>query len=187
MEYIETDPVKENLKPKMESTTDFFERIEREMSFIYRYERIPQGCKFELANFNAKVEPVVDILERLVEPLEDGQKFSVLVVRQSYLLAPQLERLNELISSRSSRDLWRVHMHRSTIGSDAESMMQLLKFFELIGQKPIVDLKMDSLTNIQCIDELAQAFTSNTAIRNKSRVGKLSMLMYVHQKLKERH
>ena len=77
-------------------------------------------------------------------------------------------------------------MHRSTIGSDAESMKQLLKFFELIGQKPIVDLKMDSLTNIQCIDELAQAFTSNTAIRNKSRVGKLSMLMYVHQKLKER-
>ena len=77
-------------------------------------------------------------------------------------------------------------MHRSTIGSDAESMKKLLKFFELIGQKPIVDLKMDSLTNIQCIDELAQAFTSNTAIRNKSRVGKLSMLMYVHQKLKER-
>jgi len=54
LQYVETDPIKETMKPSLETTADFFERVQRESSFTYRFEKIPHGRKLELINFNAK-------------------------------------------------------------------------------------------------------------------------------------
>ena len=62
----------------------------------------------------------------------------------------------------------------------------MLQFFELIGEKPIVDLKLDNLKNLTHIDQLAMSFHSNTAIRNKARVARFAELMHTHEVLKDK-
>lgn len=87
--------------------------------------------------------------------------------------------INDLIRTRSSKHLWRVYLHRSTVTKNAWAA--LLEFFKLICEKPIVDLKLDSLNNLSHIETLAEAFTSNTATRDKTRVANLAKYIYIYQ------
>lgn len=60
------------------------------------------------------------------------------------------------------------------------------KFFDLLREKPLVDLQLDSLTNFINLDfgdkdqKLADLCRSNTAMRDRSRIDKLSAFTYLH-------
>ena len=82
-----------SMKHKLETTAQFFEKIEQEMSYIYRFEHIPQGRKLELVKFNAKIDKV-SIREFLGDSFTTEEPFEVLIVRSCFLGQEQMAELN---------------------------------------------------------------------------------------------
>ena len=63
------------------------------MSYVYRYEHIPMGKKFELIQFNGQKNPGASICDHLTEPLAEGEKFDVLVVRACLMTSENMQEL----------------------------------------------------------------------------------------------
>ena len=55
------------------------------MSYVYRYEKIPQGRKLQLENFSSKKYPNGLVIDHLSEPIDEGEEFDVLIVRSCSL------------------------------------------------------------------------------------------------------
>ena len=72
--------------------------------------------------------------------------------------------------------------------------MQLLEeFFDLINQKPLVDLKLDGLNGLPSSSSkggkvkhmFAELCTTNTEVREKVKIEKVAQLMLLHKALKQ--
>lgn len=70
-------------------------------------------------------------------------------------------------------------------------MKSLGEFFDLINQKPLVDLKLDGLNGLPSSDStskhmFAKLCTTNTEVREKVKIEKVAQLMLLHKALKQR-
>ena len=126
------------------STAYFFEQVESEMSYLFRFEKVAANRKFELIKYNAKRDGT--IREFIGEDNWPKEEFDVLVVSICYMSAEAMLDLNTLIEEKASASLWSVHFERSTVASPNDK--NLGKFFDLINKKPLIDLKLDSLNGL---------------------------------------
>ena len=109
----------------------------------------------------------------------------------------------ELVKNHASSQLWRVHFHRSTFwkpktgeivqaaDSHGSTIKLLREFFDLIKQKPLVDIKLDGLNGLPSSSGtskhmFAELCTTNTEVREKVKIEKVAQLMLLHKVLKQR-
>lgn len=155
------------------------------MSYVYRYEKVPDERCLKVLGYNFKKEPRQTIKEFLGAGLPE--RFEAIVIQGCTLSSDQLSEINELIKERATDTLWRVHFHRSTLvgRNDSDRAEQFGLFFDLIHEKPLVDLKLDSITPMSEMwmalqsNRLAALCNTNTTIRDKTRVLNLTKLLLI--------
>ena len=151
-----------SMRHALESTKDFFDQIENEMSYSFRYERVPEGRKLEIVKYNGKKD--VSLVDWLGDKYPT-EPFEVLIIEHCVMTESALKVVNQLVSAWASPHLWRVHFHRSSLDKPCNDELGIL--FDSIRQKPLVELKLDNLSgfgNLKMLQGIPSTLLSSRSI-----------------------